>query len=133
MNPLVVDASVLVELLLQRPASALVRSALSGSVAVAPQHLDAELLSALRGLVQRGDLAEARARLALGRLATAAIIERFPLTPLIAEAWTLRDNVSSYDALYVVLARRLRCPLLTADARLAGAPGLGVAVTLIRN
>ncbi len=131
MTPLVVDASVLVELLLQGPAAALIRSALSGRVAAAPQHLDAELLSALRALVRRGDLMEPRARLALGRLATAAI-ERFPLAPLLAEAWTLRDNVSSYDALYVVLARRLQCPLLTADARLAGAPRLGVPVTLIR-
>ena len=131
MSPLVVDASVLVELLLLRPGSPLIRSALAEQEAVAPQHLDAELLSALRGLVRRGDVMEARARLALRRITTAAI-ERFPLAPLLGEAWTMRDNLSSYDALYVALARRLECSLLTADARLAGAPGLGVPVTLIR-
>ena len=131
MSPLVVDASVLVELLLGSPASPLIRSALLGRTAVAPQHLDAELISALRALVRRGDVLEARARLALTRLSTAAV-ERFPLPPLLADAWTLRDNLSSYDALYVALARRLRCPLLTSDVRLAGAPGLGVPVTLLR-
>lgn len=127
-----VDASALVELLLGRPGAALIRSTLSARYAAAPQHLDAEFLSALRGLVLRGSLAEPRAQLALTRLATAAV-ERFPLAPLLAEAWTLRDKVSSYDALYVVLARRLQCPLLTTDARLAGAPGLGVPVTLVHS
>ena len=46
-------------------------------------------------------------------------------------AWTLRDNVTYYDALYVALAARLGYPLLTADARLARAPGLPCAVELI--
>ena len=46
-------------------------------------------------------------------------------------AWTLRDNLTYYDALYVALAARLGYPLLTADARLARAPGLPCAVELI--
>ena len=46
-------------------------------------------------------------------------------------AWTLRNNVTYYDALYVALAARLGYPLLTADARLARAPGLPCAVELI--
>ncbi len=45
--------------------------------------------------------------------------------------WALRDNVTYYDALYVALAARLGYPLLTADARLARAPGLPCAVELI--
>ena len=36
-----------------------------------------------------------------------------------------------YVALYVALAARLGYPMLTADARLAGAPGLPCAVELI--
>ena len=43
----------------------------------------------------------------------------------------LRDNVTYYDALYVALAARLGYPLLTADARLARAPGLPCAVELV--
>ena len=37
--------------------------------------------------------------------------------------WALRHNLSAYDACYVALAEALDCPLLTADARMALAPG----------
>jgi predicted nucleic acid-binding protein len=42
----------------------------------------------------------------------------------------LRDNVTAYDACYAVLAEALDCPLLTADPRLANAPGATCAVEL---
>lgn len=54
-----------------------------------------------------------------------------PLSPLLGGAWAHRHNVSTYDALYVALAARLRCGVLTADRKLAGAPGLGVPVTVV--
>ena len=44
----------------------------------------------------------------------------------------LRDNSTFYDALYVALADVLSAPLLTADHRLAGAPGLPCAIELVR-
>ena len=53
-------------------------------------------------------------------------MRRFPTLPLLPGAWTLRANVSAYDACYVALARDLRCPLVTRDLRLSRAPGLGV-------
>jgi predicted nucleic acid-binding protein len=37
--------------------------------------------------------------------------------------WELRENLSAYDATYVTVAETLETPLLTADARLARAPG----------
>ena len=37
--------------------------------------------------------------------------------------WELRHSVGAYDALYVALAVALDAPLLTADGRLAAAPG----------
>jgi predicted nucleic acid-binding protein len=51
--------------------------------------------------------------------------------PLLARMWELRDNLSAYDASYVALAEALRCRLVTADARIAGAPGVRCAVTVV--
>ena len=53
-------------------------------------------------------------------------MRRLPTLPLLPGAWTLRANVTAYDACYVALARELRCPLVTADLKLSRAPGLGV-------
>src|ERR1019366_10260282 len=46
-----------------------------------------------------------------------------PMQPLQARVFELRDNLTAYDAMYVALAERLVVPLLTDDAKLAGAPG----------
>lgn len=53
-----------------------------------------------------------------------------PSRALWPRAWELRTNLSAYDALYVALAEQLNAPLLTADARLARAPGLRCVVEL---
>ena len=45
------------------------------------------------------------------------------MQPLQARVFELRDNLTAYDAMYVALAERLVVPLLTDDAKLAGAPG----------
>ena len=45
-------------------------------------------------------------------------------------AWGLRTNFSAYDALDGALAEQLDAPLVTADARLARAPGLRCVVEL---
>lgn len=70
------------------------------------------------------------ARRLVGEQADAAIddlvdlpITVFPTAPLLRRAWELRDNLSAYDACYVALAEALATPLLTADQRLANAPG----------
>ena len=43
-------------------------------------------------------------------------------------AWAVRQNVTFYDGLYVALAVALTVPLVTADQRLARAPGLNCVV-----
>jgi predicted nucleic acid-binding protein len=121
----VVDASVVVDLLLT--GSPVARSALAGADPLAPAHMDAEAMSAVARLVRAGTVSEERGALAVRRLARAGI-DRVPVALLLAEAWALRSNLSAQDALYVALARRLDCPIVTADRRLAGAPNLGVPV-----
>lgn len=43
----------------------------------------------------------------------------------------LRANVTAYDVMYVGFAEALRCNLLTADRRLAGAPGTRCTIELL--
>ena len=47
-----------------------------------------------------------------------------PSAPLLPRVWELRHNLTVYDACYVALAEAIDQPLLTADRRLANAPGL---------
>ena len=61
--------------------------------------------------------------------------ELTPATPqahLLRRAFELRANVSAYDACYVALAERLDCELITADGRLAAAPGPRCAIRVLR-
>ncbi len=51
--------------------------------------------------------------------------------PLLDRIWELRDNVTPYDAAYVALAEALGVTLLTADARLARAPGPRCAIEVL--
>ncbi|WP_433676025.1 type II toxin-antitoxin system VapC family toxin [Microbacterium gorillae] len=41
------------------------------------------------------------------------------MVSLLPEVHALRQDISAYDAMYVVLARAARCSMLTLDARLA--------------
>jgi predicted nucleic acid-binding protein len=58
-------------------------------------------------------------------------LERTLHVPLIPRIWELRDNLSTYDAAYVVLAEALDTVLLTGDGRLARAPGIQCDVELL--
>jgi predicted nucleic acid-binding protein len=119
----VVDASALVEYLVGLDRGERV-------AAVAEDHDDlqvpgiaaVEVTSALRGLVRRGQLDEARARLALDDL-RAFPAERWPAEPLLGRMWELRDTLSAYDANYIALAEALGADLITCDERLVRAAG----------
>lgn len=84
---------------------------------VAPDHVNAEVLNALRGLVRWGQVTLSRADQVADDLRAAPLV-RVATTPLIAGMWRWRDNASSYDAGYVALAEAFDCPLITADHRL---------------
>jgi predicted nucleic acid-binding protein len=138
---LVVDASVVVELLLRTPAAAAVADRLFGRGAGpgatprpatlhAPQLLDVEVAQVLRRYVLRGDLAAGDGAMRL------AVLKQFPVAryshgPLLDRIWTLRSNLTAYDAAYVALAEALGATLVTRDARLAAASGIAATVEVI--
>ena len=123
--PVVIDASALFELVIKSELAPAVAQAVGATDMVAPDVVNPEVLSILRRVERRGTLTTRRAVQAVDDLMDAPV-RRFSTLPLLAEAWTLRANVSAADACYVVLARILRCPLVTADRKLSQAPKLGV-------
>jgi predicted nucleic acid-binding protein len=120
-----IDASALVELLLETPAGRRIARKVAGAQLIAPDIVNPEIVQSLRGLERAGKVSGERAATALARLIHSPIA-RVPTTGLLAEVWSLRFNLSAYDACYVALARSLECPLLTTDGPLRRAPSLGV-------
>jgi predicted nucleic acid-binding protein len=130
MNPgvVVIDASALLEVLLAGPRSRAIKMVLRrDTVALAPDVVNAEVLSALQRFERRGILTASRASEAAADLRQAPV-RRVMTRGLIDAAWAARHNLSAYDAMYVVLARAASCRLVTLDGRLARAPNLGVDV-----
>lgn len=101
--------------------------------AVAVPHLaDSEVAHALRAQVLRGAVGADEAAAALAAWARLGV-RRLGVVGLLSRVWELRDNVTAYDATYVALAERLACELVTADARLAQAPGPTCPITVVRR
>ena len=127
----VVDASVAVEYLLKTPLGLTVAHTLENASLVAPELIDTEVLSALRQGVLRGVIEETRATIVVESLAHWPVgrLSHRGLAPI---AWQRYHNVSAYDAFYAAAARAYGLPLLTADARLARAPNLGIVVQSVR-
>ena len=128
-EPYVIDSSATVEYLLETEVGLRVAALIAGVRLIAPEMLDAEVLSALRRNVQQENISEARALEALARL-EALPVERVSHRTLTRAAWALRHNVSAYDALYIAIAQERGATLLTYDGPLTRAPAsvLGVAV-----
>jgi predicted nucleic acid-binding protein len=129
-SPLVIDASALVELLLQTNTGKRVERAIGDAALMAPDVVNPEVVQSLRGLERGGKLTGARASSALERLIESEL-SRVPTAVLIKDVWSLRANLSAYDACYVALARALSCPLLIVDRRLTRAPDLGVTLICV--
>lgn len=104
-----------------------------GAESVAVPHLaDSEVVHAVRAQVLRGEVGADDAGAALARWARLGL-RRFAAVGLLARIWELRENLTAYDATYVALAEALACELVTADARLARAPGPACAITVVRR
>lgn len=115
---LVVDASVIVEVLRRGDLGDRIAEAMRDAEVAAPAHLDAEVLSALGRLLRDGAVTQAAVERSLARLARLPL-ERYPLPPLLQGAWLLRENIALRDALYVACAQAISATLLTLDRRLA--------------
>lgn len=128
---IVVDASVLATALADDATDGdTARARLRGETLVAPELVDLQVVSVLRRQVAAGKLSIRRTELAIIDLMQLPM-RRVPHRSLLRRCWQLRDNLTVYDAAYVALAEVLDVPLLTADRRLAHAPGLRCSVTLI--
>ena len=132
MSLAVVDASVLTVFYVSddsRRAAVSSRLA-SGDALFAPAHIDAEVLSALRGLARVSKTVARTPPRAVTHLAGFPL-RRMPLAPLLERMWHLRAKVTAYDAAYIALAEQLGCALVTCDAKLASATGPRCAIDLI--
>ncbi len=129
---IVVDASALAEVVARSERAGHVEELLRGHVLIAPDLINSEVLSVLRGWLARSLVDEVCAARAVRNLVTAPI-RRFATSSLIDEMWSTRHNLTPYDAAYVVLAHRTGATLLTLDKRLMHAPALGVPLLTIRD
>lgn len=129
---IVLDASVVAELLLRTANASLIEERVlgNGDALHAPHLIDAEVTQVLRRYSLRGEMTASRAAQGLSVLGALPLI-RHSHVELLDRVWELRANLTAYDALYVALAEALDAPLVTRDAKLAGAPGHQAQVELI--
>jgi predicted nucleic acid-binding protein len=127
----VVDASCLYEVLADTPQAEQVRQRLALDPDHAAPHLiDAEVVGIIRRDHLLGHLDATAAHQAVEDLRDWPG-ERFGHRAPLERAWELRENVRTWDALYVALAEALDGTLLTLDERLGKAKGLACAVEVI--
>ena len=121
---IVVDASALLEFLLQTPIGARVEARLfrDEDEFHSPHLLDVEVTMALRRLVRVGEVSADRAAEAIEDLIDLDL-RRHAHLDLLTRAWKLREKVSAYNAMYVALAEALDATVVTCDTPLANAPG----------
>lgn len=121
---IVVDASALLEFLLQTSTGTRVEARLfrDDDEVHAPHLVDVEVTQGLRRLVRAGEVSAARAAEAITDLADLGL-HRHAHVDLLTRAWKLRENITAYDAMYVALAEALDAPILTCDSPLAKLPG----------
>jgi len=108
------------------------RAMLAHESIVCPHLVDSEVTHALRSQVLRGEIGALDASRAIGVWANLGI-RRLGVRGLLGRVWELRDNLSAYDATYVAVAEAMDASLVTADARLARAPGVRCTVTVVRG
>jgi predicted nucleic acid-binding protein len=126
---IVLDASAMVDWLLQTPAGQRIEQRIyTRNETLHSLHLlDVEFTQVLRRLVRERTLIPKRAEEAMEDL-MALRITRYAPVLLLSRIWQLRNNMTAYDAAYIALAEELKAPLITRDQKIAAAPGHAAAV-----
>ena len=120
---IVVDASVLFEVLADTPAAEPLRQRLAAdSDQAAPHLIDVEVFGVIGRERLRGALDATAAAQAVADLRDWPG-ERYGHRSLLERAWELHASIRGWDAVYVALAEALDATLVTTDGRLAAAPG----------
>ena len=117
---IVLDASAILELLLGTELGRSVANRIADPALQAFTHpisLTSKVAQAVRRYVQKGELDRGAARVAFQDL-RALDIERHAHEPLLDRVWSLRENLTAYDAVYVALAEALDTVLLTCDRKI---------------
>ncbi|HEV2088447.1 MAG TPA: type II toxin-antitoxin system VapC family toxin [Cryptosporangiaceae bacterium] len=128
---IVADASAVVAALVSRtPVGDAARARMLTEPVAAPEILDLEVASVLRRHVHHGHISLPKADEALDVFIEMPV-QRIPHAPLLRRVWELRDNVTPYDASYAAAAELFGVVLVTADAKLAAAPGIRCRVEVL--
>ncbi|MFZ0963753.1 MAG: type II toxin-antitoxin system VapC family toxin [Terriglobia bacterium] len=117
---IVVDASAILEVLLQTPEASRVSRRLfaAGETLHAPHLLDVEVAQVLRRYCRLGVISADRGAEALADPSDLPL-NRYPHFVLLPRIWQLRHNMTAYDAAYLALAEVLDARLVTRDRALA--------------
>lgn len=111
---LVVDASAVVDILIDAPSAGAIRNRLRHNELHAPAHLDIEVMSALGRLHRAGRLSAAQVSRLLETFKR-IIVRRHLLDSLLASAWNHRHNLRLSDALYAALSDQHAMTVITLD------------------
>ncbi|WP_419911772.1 type II toxin-antitoxin system VapC family toxin [Candidatus Poriferisodalis sp.] len=117
---LVVDASAVVDILIDAPSAGAIRNRLRHNELHAPAHLDIEVMSALGRLHRAGRLRAAQVSRLLETFKR-IIVRRHLLDSLLASAWNHRHNLRLSDALYAALSDQHAMPVVTVDRGMVAA------------
>ena len=111
---IVIDASVVLEILERSDIGVELKNAVEGLMLDAPHMIDIEVAHVLRRWARIGKMTEREAEGALA-VFLGMPIRRHPHQQLLPDIWSLRHNLTAYDAAYLALARHLDAELLTMD------------------
>lgn len=116
---IVLDASIIVELLSGGPLAETLRRELASNdqTFLVPHLLEVEVTNAIRGLAEARRIDSHRSEQILEALAQLPAV-RCEHTPLLRRIWELRHNFTAYDATYVALAEATDSVLYTCDRKL---------------